>query len=120
MRPHLDRTGFGWLEIDGERYQHDVLIRLDGGIRKRKKKLSKRVYGTSHTISRDEAEHVYEKGARLVVIGTGQHDNVRLSPEAQEYFDRHECAVRLVPTPEAIGEWNAAPECAIGLFHVTC
>jgi hypothetical protein len=29
MRSQLDRTGFGWLEIDGERYEHDVLIRLD-------------------------------------------------------------------------------------------
>jgi hypothetical protein len=47
MRSQLDRTGFGWLEIDGERYEHDVLIRLDGTVEKRKKKLSKRVYGTN-------------------------------------------------------------------------
>lgn len=120
MRPHLDGTGFGWLEIDGERHEHDVLIRLDGRIKRRKKKLSKRVYGTSHTISLDEAEHVYEKGARLVVIGTGQHDNVRLSPEAEEYFERHECAVCLLPTPAAVARWNDEPKRAIGLFHVTC
>jgi len=29
-RPHCDATGFGWIEIDGERYEHDVLIRLGG------------------------------------------------------------------------------------------
>jgi hypothetical protein len=120
MRPHLDATGFGWLDIDGERYEHDVLIRLDGRIRKRRKKLSKQVYGTSHTVSLEEAEHVYEKGARLLVLGTGQHDSVRLSPEAEAYFERHRCEVCLVPTPDAIARWNTAPGSTIGLFHVTC
>ena len=51
MRPHLDGTGFGWIEIEGVRHGNDVLIRLDGTVEKRKKKLSKQIYGTSHTIS---------------------------------------------------------------------
>jgi hypothetical protein len=113
-------TGFGWIEIDGERYEHDVLIRLDGTIKKRKKQLSKRIYGTSHTISLDEAKHVYEKGARVLVVGTGQDDNVRLSPEAEGYFEQRGCRVQLLATPAALGVWNEAGECAIGLFHVTC
>ena len=120
MHPHLDRTGFGWIEIDGERYEHDVLIRLDGGIKKRKKKLSKRVYGTSHTISLDEAKHVYEDGATTLIVGSGQHDMVRLSEEAAKYFQRRDVEVRQFPTPEAISAWNDAPKKSIGLFHVTC
>ena len=119
-RPRCSDTGFGWIEIDGVRYEHDVMIRLDGTIEKRKKKLSKRIYGTSHTISLDEAKHVYEKGARVLVVGTGQGDNVRLSPEAEEYFERHGCRVRLVATPAALEVWDEAGEYAIGLFHVTC
>ncbi|MBI4542464.1 MAG: hypothetical protein HY705_05490 [Gemmatimonadetes bacterium] len=120
MRPHLDRTGFGWLEIDGQRYEHDVLIRLSGKIKKRKKKLSKRIYGTSHTISLDEAQHVFEKGAASLVIGTGQYDSVRLSEEAEAYFSRRRCEVCLLATPEAVAAWNDAPKTSIGLFHVTC
>ncbi|OGT95751.1 MAG: hypothetical protein A3I79_00235 [Gemmatimonadetes bacterium RIFCSPLOWO2_02_FULL_71_11] len=119
-RPHCDATGFGWIEIDGERYEHDVLIRLGGKIKKRKKKLSKRIYGTSHTVSSDEAEHVFEKGARTLIIGSGQQDNVRLSPEAEAYFERHHCSVSLLPTPQALRAWNDATADAIGLFHVTC
>lgn len=119
-RPRCSDTGFGWIEIDGERYEHDVLIRLDGTIKKRKKQLSKRIYGTSHTISLDEAKHVYEEGARVLVVGTGQDDNVRLSPEAEGYFERRGCGVQLLATPAAIGVWNEAGEVAIGLFHVTC
>ena len=120
MRPHLDRTGFGWLEIDGQRYEHDILIRLGGAVKKRKKKLSKRIYGTSHTISHDEARHIFEDAASLLVIGSGQYGNVHLSPEAKAYLSRHRCEVCLLPTPEALSAWNEAPEGAIGLFHVTC
>jgi hypothetical protein len=120
MRPHLDRTGFGWLEIDGERYEHDVLIRLGGKVKKRKKKLSKRVFGTSHTVSLDEARHVFEKGATRLIVGSGQDGNVTLSPEAERYFSTRHCKVTLLATPEAIVAWNDAPKKAIGLFHVTC
>lgn len=33
-----------------------MLIRLDGKVKKRKKKLSKAVYGTSHLVSLEEAK----------------------------------------------------------------
>ena len=38
---------------------------------KRKKKLSKKYYGTSHVISKDEAEFVFEKGCEQLIIGSG-------------------------------------------------
>jgi hypothetical protein len=120
MRPHVDRTGFGWLEIEGERYEHDVLIRPGGKITRRKKKLSKRVYGTSHTISLDEARHVFEERAATLIVGSGQYGQVHLSREAADYFRERGCAVRLLPTPEAIEIWNETRGKAIGLFHVTC
>jgi hypothetical protein len=62
MQPRIDRTRFGSVTIDGKLYEHDVLIRLGGELEKRKKKLSKAVYGTSHTISLAEARHVYQQG----------------------------------------------------------
>ncbi|HVO34084.1 MAG TPA: MTH938/NDUFAF3 family protein [Gemmatimonadales bacterium] len=119
-RPHCDATGFGWIEIDGQRYEHDVLIRLGGKIKRRKKKLSKQVYGTSHTLSRAEAEHVFEEGARVLIVGTGQDGCVSLSPEAAEYLTKREVEVRLQRTPQALEAWNAAGKDTVGLFHVTC
>ena len=120
MRPRIDRTEFGSITIEGDVLEYDVTIRLDGKVEKRKKKLSKAVYGTSHTISLDEAKHVYEKGAEQLIIGSGQYDNVTLSDEAATYFEGKGCQVKLVPTPEAIRFWNKAEGSAIGLFHVTC
>jgi hypothetical protein len=120
MKPRIDQTRFGSITIAGSRFEHDVIIRLDGQVKKRKKKLSKAIYGTSHIISLDEALHVYEEGAERVIIGTGQQGMVKLSEEATDYFQRQKCPVELLPTPLAIRAWNEARGAIIGLFHVTC
>src|SRR5215467_13552364 len=119
MQPHIDRTTFGAITIAGHIFERDVIIRLDGQVKKRKKKLSKAVYGTSHTIALAEARHVYQKGARRLIIGAGQEGRVGLSDEAAAYFQAKQCQVELHPTPEAIRVWNVAEGGVIGLFHVT-
>ena len=58
MRPRIEATSFGSITIEGREIGNDVILRLDGSVQKRKKKLSKKVYGTSHTISLDEARYV--------------------------------------------------------------
>jgi hypothetical protein len=45
---------------------------------------------------------------------------VELSKEASEYFKKKKVRVDLLPTPEAIQQWNKAKGSIIGLFHVTC
>jgi hypothetical protein len=119
MKPRIDDTKFGWITIEGTVCEHDVIIRLNGQVEKRKKKLSKAVYGTSHIISLDEAEYIYEEGAGRLVIGTGQQGMVKLSNEAAEYL-RKKCQVELLPTPKAIRVWNEAEGTVIGMFHITC
>ena len=116
----IDGTTFGEITIDGNTYDHDVVIRLSGEIVKRKKKLSKKLYGTSHTLSKDEAKFLFEKGCEQFIIGSGQIGNVHLSPEAEAYFAKKGCRVLLQPTPEAIRVFNKSHAKKIGLFHVTC
>ncbi len=120
MEPRIDRTEFGSVTIDGEVFDHDVIIRLGGRVEKRKKKLSKAVYGTSHTISLAEAEHLYQKGAERLLIGAGQEGRVGLSKEAAAYLAGKRCRVELLSTPEVIPVWNQAEGAVIGLLHVTC
>lgn len=120
MKPKIDKTKFGSITIDGEKYEHDVLIRANGKVEKRKKKLSKEIFGTSHVISLAEAEYVYEEGAENLIIGSGQSGLVKLSDEAVEFFSQKKCQVDLLPTPEAIERWNKTKDPAIGLFHITC
>ena len=120
MKPEIEKTKFGSITILGDVYEHDVMIRLDGKVEKRKKKLSKEIYGTSHTLSLPEAEHIYEKGATRLIVGSGQTGYVELSPEAAAFFSKKQCIVELLPTPQAIKRWNEAKGATIGLFHVTC
>ena len=120
MTTCIERTKFGSITIAGEDFTHDVVIRLDGQVEKRKKKLSKAIYGTSHTISLDEAKHVYQEGAQQLILGAGQFGTVKLSDEAADYFQRQGCRVTLLPTPQAMRAWNDAQGAVIGLFHVTC
>ncbi len=82
----IERTTFGTITIDGKTYEHDVIIRLSGDVAKRKKKLSKKYYGTSHVLSKDEAKFIYENGCEQLILGSGQMGNVHLSPEAEAYF----------------------------------
>ncbi len=116
----IEGSEFGNITIDGKTYEHDVIVRLSGKVKKRQKKLSKRQYGTSHIISRAEAKFVFEKGCDVIIVGAGHEGNVRLSPEARAYFEKKRCGMILQPTPEAIRSFNHSKANKIGLMHVTC
>ena len=56
----IEGTTFGTITIDGKTYEHDVIIRLSGEVVKRKKKLSKKYYGTSsHRNGIGLVQHAY-------------------------------------------------------------
>lgn len=116
----IDKTEFGSITIDGKTYDHDVIIQLSGEVEKRRKKLSKEKYGTSHIISKAEAKSVFEDGCDVLIVGAGQNGNVSLSQEASDYLAKKKCRVILQPTPEAIRCFNQSHEKKIGLMHVTC
>jgi hypothetical protein len=120
MKPEINSTRFGSITVEGSSFEHDIIIHLNGQISKRKKKLSKELFGTSHILSLPEAEHIYEKGAEGIIVGTGQFGRCKLSEEAEIFFKDRLCAVKLFPTNLAIKEWNAASGAIIGLFHITC
>ena len=120
MKPAISGTGFGYINVEGLKVEHDIVIRLSGKIKKRKKKLSKAIYGTSHTLSLGEAKNIYQDGAKRLIIGSGQEGRVSLAKDAEEYFQKKKCGVVLQPTPKAIEIWNKARGEVIGLFHVTC
>ena len=71
------------ITVDHETYEYDAVVLLYGdGVTRKKNKLPKRIYGSSHTISEDEVRNVYEKGCR-------RHRAVwpGLSTNAAGYFD---------------------------------
>jgi Uncharacterized conserved protein len=120
MKPKIDSTSFGSITVDGDTYKYDILIRLNGQVEKREKKLSKERYGTSHKISLEEAKYIYEKGTEKIIIGTGQTGFVKLSEETEDFFREKKCGVELLPTPWAIERWNELEGRITAMFHITC
>jgi hypothetical protein len=120
MKPKINSTSFGLITVKEKNYENDILIRMNGQIEKRRKKLSKKVYGTSHKISLAEAKYIYEKGAEKIIIGTGQTGYVELSKKAKRFFEEKNLKARLLSTPKAIKLWNKSKGKIIAMFHVTC
>jgi hypothetical protein len=120
MKPFIENTSFGSITISGIMYDHDIVINIQGEVKKRKKKLSKAVYGTSHRVSNEEAKHIFCEGAEMVIIGTGQYGALKLSDEANIFFKKKNCKVKLFSTPEAIKIWNESTGKVIAMFHITC
>jgi hypothetical protein len=122
VKPTIKESAFGSITVGKMTYRHDIVIGLDGKVRKRRKKLSKRLFGTSHKISLDEIQDVFESGASYLIIGTGHYDRARLSAEAESFLAARHCEVVLSATPKALKKWNKAKtqHRAVGLFHVTC
>lgn len=120
MRPKIVETKFGSITVDGKIYHHDIIIKLNGKIEKRKSNLSRAVYGSSHIVSLDEAKEIYDKGACCLIVGSGQFGQLKLSEDAIRFFREQQCEIKIKPTPNAIEEWNTYSEKVIGLFHVTC
>ncbi len=120
MKPKINSTSFGSITVKEKNFENDILIRMNGQIEKRRKKLSKKVYGTSHKISLAEAKYIYEKGAEKIIIGTGQTGYVELSKKARKFFEEKNLKARLLRTPKAIKLWNKSKGKLIAMFHVTC
>ena len=120
LKPQINATSFGSITVDGESYDHDIYITLQGQVKKRKKKLSKAVYGSSHTISLPEIEYIYQEAASGILIGSGQYGVAKLSEEASDFLKGKNCPVELMDTPRALKQWNSQTKNWIGLFHITC
>jgi hypothetical protein len=120
MKPKINSTSFGSITVKRKTFEYDILISMNGQVEKRRKKLSKKIYGTSHKISLAEAKYIYEMGAEKLIIGTGQTGYVELSKKARKFFEEEDCKAKLLPTPKAIKLWNRSKGKTIAMFHVTC
>jgi hypothetical protein len=116
---HARLVSFGLIEIDGQRFDHDVVI--DGAVvRKRKKRPSKPYrdrYG--HTpLSIDEG---IPWDAGKLIVGTGASGQLPIMDEVRDEARRRGVHVVARPTAEAcrlIEDEGERPVAAI--LHVTC
>ncbi len=113
-------SGFGWVIIDGKKFENDVVVLMDGSVIKRDKKLSrdkKAKYG--HTpLTRTELLPLLRVKPDLIVIGTGQDGAMPITPKAQKILNENISFIG--PTPEALNWMQKDGRKTVALLHVTC
>ncbi len=116
MKARLVR--FGEIEVEGQRYTHDVVI--DGGkVRKRKKGPSKQFREKfGHTpLSIDEK---LPWKCRRLVIGTGAGGALPVMRAVRREAESHGVELMLLRTPEAIKVLEKSRRDVNAVLHITC
>ncbi|MCS7257887.1 MAG: MTH938/NDUFAF3 family protein [candidate division WOR-3 bacterium] len=116
----ITKTEFGWIEVDGIRYETDIIIYPDGRIENRYKNFS----GNNHLIEKWEVTKVLSTDSKtkpeVFVVGTGQMGIVKISDEVKIYLKAQGIKLIAEPTPQALVSFNNAQGVKCGIFHVTC
>ena len=114
------KSSFGWVEINGVKYEKDIIVHTDGSVTKRKKKKSrdlKPIYG--HTpLSERELEFLEDEKPDVVYIGTGHEAALPITPEALHILEEYETVI--LPTPELIERIFQEKRKLAAVIHVTC
>jgi hypothetical protein len=113
----FDGLSFGSIRIDGETYDHDVVIEA-GKVRKRKKKPSKKFREQfGHTPLSLEEDIPWN--CRRLVIGTG-NGALPVMDEVSREAERRKVELIVLPTLRAIGVITQNPDGTNAILHVTC
>jgi len=110
---------FGLIEIDGQRFDHDVVIE-HGRVSKRRKKASKPL--------RDQYGHTplsllepIPWACRRLIVGTGADGALPIAPDVRDEALRRGVEFVVLPTEEACELLaDADPGSVNAILHVTC
>jgi hypothetical protein len=120
MKAASMKTEFGWVKIDGVKYEKDIVIHSDGKITKREKKKSKdlkSIYG--HTPLSDlELEFLPKEEFEVLYVGIGHEAALPITPEAKQILEKYNAVIK--PTPEVINLIKKEKRKFAAIIHVTC
>lgn len=123
VRPKYPKIGeavFGEIAVGKKTHEADILIRVDGKVKKRKKAAVKERYGTSHVVDAKELARVCRGGPEVVFVGTGHQGQLALNDDAEAYLSQRRIRLEVTSTPELADAYNACDDRKAALIHVTC
>jgi len=118
----LEAPGFGRVVLDGQSYDHDVVV-CRGSVALRRKELSssrKSLYG--HTpLTLEELRHYLDscRDARILVIGAGYYGDLPIEPDALIHALKRVERVVIAKTPDLARLGLDLSE-VLAIIHVTC
>ena len=114
------KAEFGWINVNGVKYEKDIIIHADRTITKRQKKKSKDQkpkYG--HTpLSERELTFLEDEKPEVVYVGTGHQGALPITPQAEQMLKKYETII--LSTLDAIEKINQEHRKFAALIHVTC
>ena len=116
--PQIDWIGPGEIQINGRRYVDDVIVRADGTVKKRRKKLSLKTHGSTHLISAEEVKYICKGKPQTLVVGCGTDSRLELGEDAEKWLAKHDVALVCKESSEAVLDYqrNRGPRAL--LVHV--
>jgi hypothetical protein len=121
--PKLESVGFGWLIANGQRYEDDVNITVEGAITLRPKHLSKK-YGGLHTVlGPEEVECALVGNPEILLVGRGHFGVLPIRPETHALLKQRGVRLELTRIREAIarhGELTGAGKHVAAVLHLSC
>lgn len=112
-------VSFGEIEIDGQRYDYDVVID-QGTVRKRKKKPSK-AYREQYGHTPLSADEEIPWGGKWLIVGTGAHGQLPIMPAFLDAANQRGIEILAVPTDEACRLISKKEDKKVrAILHVTC
>ena len=114
------KSEFGWVKVNGDTYEKDIVIHSNGKVTKREKKKSKEFKETyGHTpLSELELEFLAGEKFEALYIGTGHQAALPITPEAMQILKKFSAVI--LPTPEVISKIEQEKQIFVAIIHVTC
>ncbi|MDD2672530.1 MAG: MTH938/NDUFAF3 family protein [Syntrophales bacterium] len=119
----IEEYKFGFIDIDGKIYQHDIGINWAGQVFDWPR-------AESHIIDVEDIIDALEQGPETIVIGTGEQGMARVTERAKREIESRGIELVIDKTEQATKTFNirkeesfeeeGAQEKVIGLFHLTC
>lgn len=119
----LESAGFGWLVANGERYDRDIIITVDGEIIPRPKHLSKK-YGGWHTVlGPEEIESALVGNPEILVVGCGHFGVLPIRPETHALLAQRGVRLETLRIRKAMAQYTTlarAGKRVAAVLHLTC
>jgi len=112
----VDDCGFGWIVIDGRRYERDLI--LAGG-----RVIADWWRKEGHNLGMGDLTAVLAAAPDVLVIGTGQAERMEVPPETRRALAEKGIALEVYDTATACQRFNqlaAAGQRVAAAFHLTC
>ncbi len=112
---------WGYLEVDGKRFDGDVIVHVDGSITPRPIELSRHLRGQDYfhvPLSEDELGFLEAENPEVVIIGAGHRGMMIVTPKAKEILSKY--VVIEAMTENAVKAMNVETRRFVAILHSKC